>query len=122
MITEIAFTGSPVTDIKRAREFYEGVLGFKPSMESAGGMWIEYEIGNGTFAIGCYGDQWKPSKEGTGIAFEVDDFDAEITRLKSRRREIFHWNRCPRQSVISPLSAIPTETIFSSINAKRNKF
>jgi predicted enzyme related to lactoylglutathione lyase len=83
MITEIAFTGSPVTDMKRAREFYEGVLGLKPAMESAGGMWIEYEIGNGTFAIGCYGDQWKPSKDGTGIAFEVDDFDAEIARLKS---------------------------------------
>ena len=35
MITEIAFTGTPVTDIKRAREFYEGVLGLKPAMESA---------------------------------------------------------------------------------------
>src|SRR5450432_187283 len=80
MITEIAFTGSPVTDMKRAREFYEGVLGLKPAMESAGGMWIEYEIGNGTFAIGCYGDQWKPSKDGTGIAFEVDDFDARSPR------------------------------------------
>jgi len=37
MITEIAFTGTPVTDIKRAREFYEGVLGLKPAMESAEG-------------------------------------------------------------------------------------
>jgi len=35
MITEIAFTGTPVTDIKRAREFYEGVLGLKPAVESA---------------------------------------------------------------------------------------
>jgi predicted enzyme related to lactoylglutathione lyase len=83
MITEIAFTGSPVTDIKRAREFYGGVLGFNPTMESADGMWIEYEIDNGTFAVGCYDEQWKPSKDGTGIAFEVDDFDAEIARLKS---------------------------------------
>ena len=83
MITEISFTGSPVTDMKRAREFYEGVLGLKPAMESGGGMWIEYEIGNGTFAIGCYGDNWKPSKDGTAVAFEVDDFDAEIARLKS---------------------------------------
>jgi predicted enzyme related to lactoylglutathione lyase len=80
MITEITFTGSPVTDMKRAREFYEGVLGLKPAMESGGGMWIEYEIGNGTFAIG---DNWKPSKDGTAVAFEVDDFDAEIARLKS---------------------------------------
>ncbi len=37
MITEIAFTGTPVTDIKRAREFYEDALGLKPTMESAGG-------------------------------------------------------------------------------------
>jgi predicted enzyme related to lactoylglutathione lyase len=85
MINEIAFTGTPVTDIKRAREFYEDVLGLKPTMESAGGMWVEYGLGNsGTFAIGCYGDIWKPSKDGTCVAFEVDDLDAEISRLKSK--------------------------------------
>jgi predicted enzyme related to lactoylglutathione lyase len=84
MITQIAFTGTPVTDIKRAREFYEGVLGLKPAMESAGGMWVEYEITGGTFGIGCYGDAWKPSDQGTCIAFEVDNLDAEIARLKSR--------------------------------------
>jgi predicted enzyme related to lactoylglutathione lyase len=84
MITEIAFTGTPVTDIKRAREFYEGVLGLKMTWEGAGGLWIEYTVGGGTFAIGCYGDVWKPSSEGTCIAFEVDDVDAELARLKSR--------------------------------------
>jgi predicted enzyme related to lactoylglutathione lyase len=83
MLTEIAFTGSPVTDIKRAREFYEGVLGLKPTMESAGGLWVEYDLGTGTFAIGCYGDAWKPSADGTCIAFEVDDLAAEISRLKA---------------------------------------
>ena len=30
-VTDIAFTGIPVTDMKRARAFYEGVLGLKPS-------------------------------------------------------------------------------------------
>ena len=84
MITEIAFTATPVTDIRRAREFYENVLGLKPTMESAGGMWVEYDVGSNTFAIGCYGDVWKPSKDGTCIAFEVDDLDAEISRLKSK--------------------------------------
>ncbi len=83
MITEIAFTGTPVTDIQRARAFYEGALGLKPTMESAGGMWVEYDIGAATFAIGCYGDVWKPSAEGTCAAFEVDDLDAEMSRLKS---------------------------------------
>ena len=82
-VIEIAFTGTPVTDIKRARAFYEGVLGLKPTMESAGGMWVEYDIGNATFGIGCYGEVWKPSPDGTCVAFEVEDLDGEISRLKS---------------------------------------
>ena len=84
MITEIAFTGTPVTDIKRARAFYEGVLGLNPTMESAGGMWVEYDVAGGTFGIGCYGEVWRPSPDGTCVAFEVDDLDAEVARLKSR--------------------------------------
>lgn len=84
MITEVAFAGTPVTDIKRARTFYENILGLKPTMESAGGMWVEYEIGSVTFGIGCYGEVWKPSPNGTCVAFEVDDLEAEISRLKSK--------------------------------------
>lgn len=83
-VIEIAFTGTPVTDMKRARAFYEGVLGLKPTMEADGGMWVEYDIGNGTFGIGCFGDVWKPSPDGTCVAFEVDDLDAEISQLKSK--------------------------------------
>jgi predicted enzyme related to lactoylglutathione lyase len=84
MIKEIAFTGTPVTDIKRARAFYEGVLGLKPTMESAGGMWVEYDIGASTFALGCYGAVWQPSNQGTCVGFEVDDVDQEIARLRSK--------------------------------------
>ena len=81
---EIAFTGTPVTDMKRAREFYEGVLELKPTMVSAGGMWVEYDMGSGTFGIGCFGDVWKPSADGTCIAFEVENVDKEISDLKGR--------------------------------------
>ncbi|HWD18604.1 MAG TPA: VOC family protein [Verrucomicrobiae bacterium] len=84
MIKEIAFTGSPVTDMKRAREFYEGMLGLKMTMESAGGMWVEYDLGGATFGLGCYGDVWKPQTDGTMVAFEVDDVDAELARLKAK--------------------------------------
>ncbi len=84
MFTEIAFTGIPVTDIKRARAFYEGALGLKPTMESAGGMWVEYDVGTSTLGIGCYGETWKPSPDGTCIAFEADNLDAEISRLKAQ--------------------------------------
>ncbi|HEY3863801.1 MAG TPA: VOC family protein [Verrucomicrobiae bacterium] len=83
MITEIAFTGIPVTDMARARRFYEEQLGFKPAMISGGGLWVEYEFGAGTIGIGSYGDVWKPSEEGTCVAFEADDLDKEVARLKS---------------------------------------
>ena len=81
--TEIAFTGTPVTDMPRARAFYEGVLGFKPTMISAGGMWVEYDFGNGTLGIGCYGEAWKPAADGTCIAFEVDNVDEAVAQFKA---------------------------------------
>jgi predicted enzyme related to lactoylglutathione lyase len=81
--TNIAFTGIPVTDIKRARAFYEGALGLKPSAEFGEGVWIEYELGDETLAIGSVGDQWKPSPDGTSVAIEVEDFEAAIKDLKA---------------------------------------
>ena len=84
MITELAFTGTPVTDMKRARAFYEGALGLKATMESAGGLWVEYEVGGGTLGIGSYSEAWKPSPDGTCVAFEVDNLDAEVARLKAK--------------------------------------
>jgi predicted enzyme related to lactoylglutathione lyase len=81
-IKNIAFVGIPVTDMKRAREFYEGVLGLKTSEEMGHGKWIEYTIGDDTLAIGSVGDQWKPSADGTSVAIEVEDFDAAIKSLK----------------------------------------
>jgi predicted enzyme related to lactoylglutathione lyase len=83
--TNIAFTGIPVTDIKRARAFYEGALGLKPSADFSEGVWIEYEIGDDTLAIGSVGDQWKPSPDGTSVAIEVDDFEAAIKDLKAAK-------------------------------------
>lgn len=82
MITEIAFVGIPVTDMKRARAFYEDALGLKSSGPPHD-MWMEYDIGPGTLALGCVGDDWKPSSSGTMAAFEVTDLDAEIARLKA---------------------------------------
>jgi predicted enzyme related to lactoylglutathione lyase len=103
MISEVAFVGVPVTDIKRSRSFYEDILGLKTTMISSGGSWVEYDIGAGTFAIGAY-PQWKPSADGTMVAFEVDDLDAEIARLKSRgvkfANEVFDTPVC-RCAIIS---------------------
>lgn len=81
MITEIAFSGYPVTDLARSRRFYEGVLGLKPALVSERASWVEYELGAGTFAIGAY-PIWKPSRDGAMVAFEVDDFEKTIADLK----------------------------------------
>ena len=80
--TNIAFTGIPVTDIKRSRNFYERALGLQPSAEFMEGAWIEYQIGNDTLAIGSMGDQWKPSADGTSVAIEVENFDEAVADLK----------------------------------------
>jgi predicted enzyme related to lactoylglutathione lyase len=83
-IKAIGFVGIPVTDVKRAREFYEGVLGLKVSEEMMGVRWLEYVVGDDTLAIANVGEQWAPSDQGTGAALEVEDFNDAIKRLKDR--------------------------------------
>jgi predicted enzyme related to lactoylglutathione lyase len=84
-VTEIAFSVYPVTDLKRARAFYEGTLGLKPGMvyEGEGVGWIEYEIGPGVVAIGAGSENFKPSSNGGSVALEVGDFDQAIQELKN---------------------------------------
>jgi predicted enzyme related to lactoylglutathione lyase len=83
-IVEVAFTGYPVTDMKRARAFYEGLLKLEPTRIVGNGHWIEYDLGPSTFAISNMAEeQWKPSSDGPTIAFEVDDFDAAVREIRA---------------------------------------
>lgn len=86
--TKIAFTGIPVTDMKRAREFYEGVLGLTLAGEYAEGVWIEYGLGSDTLAIANVGEQWKPSEDGTCVAIEVEDLDEAVKSLKAKNARL----------------------------------
>lgn len=84
-IKEIAFTGYPVTDMPRARAFYEQLLNLKAttSFEHEGKHWIEYDIGGSTLAISNMSPtQWKPSADGPASALEVEEFDPAIAALK----------------------------------------
>src|SRR5206468_11335767 len=83
-INNIAFVGIPVTDVRRARKFYEEVLRLAISEEMMGGKWIEYAVGDHTLAIANVGDQWKPSDQGTSAALEVEDFDQTIRTLRNK--------------------------------------
>jgi len=81
-INGLAFVGIPVTDMPRARAFYENVLRLAVSEEMMGGKWVEYSLGNNTLAIASVGPQWLPSDQGTGAALEVEDFAETINYLK----------------------------------------
>ena len=74
-INNIAFVGIPVTDVRRARKFYEEVLGLAVSDEMMSGKWIEYTVGDNTLAIANVGGGWRPSDQGTGAALEVENFE-----------------------------------------------
>jgi len=84
-INDIAFVGIPVTDMKRARAFYERVLGLQPDPKMTGEHWTEYSIGEGTLAIACVGEQWKPSNDGTSAALEVENLEEAIARFEERK-------------------------------------
>jgi predicted enzyme related to lactoylglutathione lyase len=93
---EIAFVGYPVTDMARARKFYEEVLGLEVSSEF-GPNFIEYSVGTGTLSLGKM-DTWQPSKDGPSAALEAEDFDAVVAALKSANAEFVmeaaDWPNC----------------------------
>jgi len=70
----------PVTDVSRARKFYEGKIGLVPKQEFAGG--VIYECG------GCEVYMYPTSNAGTSKAsqafWEVEDVEAEVKELKAR--------------------------------------
>jgi predicted enzyme related to lactoylglutathione lyase len=107
-VNEIAFTAYAVTDLARARAFYEGVLGLKPGFlgkPEAEAHWVEYEIGPHTLGLGCAPD-WKPSPDGGSVALEVEDFDAAIEHLRAAgvkfRIEPFQSPICRAAMIFDP--------------------
>ena len=83
MIKEVAFVAVAVSDKERSRKFYQETLELKPARTQMDGAWVEYDLGPITIGVGCH-PAWKPSRDGTTIAFEVDDIDAAIDKLKGR--------------------------------------
>ena len=71
----------PVSNVARAREFYEKKVGLQPKEEYAGG--VVYECANGT---GCF--LYQTPNGGTSKAsqafWQVDDIEREVAELKAR--------------------------------------
>jgi predicted enzyme related to lactoylglutathione lyase len=81
----------PATNIDRAREFYEQILGLTVTMEIPGG--FVFAAGNGT-AIGVY--QRGPTKaDHTVASFQVDNIEDVINALTDLGVQFEHYNMEP---------------------------
>jgi len=79
----MAFAVYPVSDMARARAFYEHVLGLHVS-DNHRDVWVEYDVGGSTFAITTTDMGHVPGAKGAVVAFEVSDLDAFVQRMKER--------------------------------------
>ena len=71
----------PAKDVARARQFYEGKLGFRATQEVAGGVVYEFKDKTACFL-------YPTSNAGTSKAsqafWQVDDIEREVAELKGR--------------------------------------
>jgi len=82
-VKEFAFVFHPVTDIARARKFYEGFLGLKVALEveiQPGKWWIEYDVAGQALAISNAQPGQAPSP---GLVLEVGDITAAAAAAKA---------------------------------------
>lgn len=78
---EIAFVVVPVKDLKKSRDFYEHVLGFKVTAQWQD-EWIEFNVGAGTLALTKEDERHKAGRHGATIGIEVSDFDGALASVR----------------------------------------
>ena len=97
MFKKVAFTYYPVTDVARARKFYEETLGLKSG--SAGNQGVEYDLpGGGCLALTNFTKEEPSDTAGGTIAFVVKDLDRLMTDLKGKgvtfKSDVIHSPVC----------------------------
>jgi len=81
-VKEFAFVFHPVTDVARARRFYEGLLGLKVGTQVEIGpdqWWIEYDVAGQALAL----SNAIPSAPASALTLEVADLDAAHRAAKA---------------------------------------
>jgi catechol 2,3-dioxygenase-like lactoylglutathione lyase family enzyme len=82
MLAHAHFTAMlPVTDVTRARRFYEEGLGLHAKTALPNGE-VVFEADGGTFAL--YPRQSPPRSDHTALTWEVPDVSAEVAELRAR--------------------------------------
>ncbi len=81
-IKELAFVFHAVTDIPRARKFYEELLGLKIGKQiefAPGQWWIEYDIAGQALAV----SNAMPGAPAASLNLEVADLDAALATVRA---------------------------------------
>ena len=106
-VKEIAFIYHQVTDIARARRFYEQLLGLKVGLEyegKPGKWWIEYDVAGVAFAIKNF--ELPGGKGGAALALEVADIDAACAAVRAAKapliEDLTEFPRCHSFAVKDP--------------------
>jgi predicted enzyme related to lactoylglutathione lyase len=78
-----AGTPIPASDIKRARTFYEEVLGFTPTDENPDNGEATYRCAGGTWFF-VHPSEHAGTNRATSLAFMVADIESEMAELRDR--------------------------------------
>jgi predicted enzyme related to lactoylglutathione lyase len=81
-VKEFAFVFHPVTDVARARKFYEELLGLKAGKQiefAPGQWWIEYDVAGQALAI----SNAMPGTPSTSLTLEVASLDDAIAAARA---------------------------------------
>jgi predicted enzyme related to lactoylglutathione lyase len=81
-VKEVAFVFHPVTEIARARKFYEGFLGLKAGVQvefAPGQWWIEFDVAGVALAI----SNAVPGTPASSLTLEVADLDAALAAVRA---------------------------------------
>jgi len=70
-----------VSDLDRAKKFYEGTLGLKQVDERSDG--VRYQTGGGDWIL-VYPSQFAGTAKSTYMTFEVDDVEMAVKELRDR--------------------------------------
>ncbi|PTX94416.1 VOC family protein [Opitutus sp. ER46] len=79
----IDFILCPVTDLRRAADFYRDVLGLKPGVYSEAHQWAEFECGNVTLSLKGNSPPGATDAD-LRLAFSVADISVAYTELRAR--------------------------------------
>ena len=87
-VSHVDFIAVPVSDLARADEFYEQVVGLARNPHTSGERWVEYETGNLTIALSTFGGtiglrvpdvaEARGKVEEAGVEFHMDTFDSGV--------------------------------------------